>query len=52
MNIIGKDVKTGEKIVGKVTEYDIETGLCAVEITSKIDLVTLIGDHIGISNRA
>ena len=55
-NIIGKNVNVKETVVGKVTEYDIETGLATVEIDddsySKIGWNPIAGHNIGISSRA
>ena len=54
-NLVGKNVNVKEKVVGKVTEYDTETGLAYVEIDddsySKIDWNPIAGHHIGISSR-
>lgn len=53
-NLVGKNVNVKEKVVGKVTEYDTETGLASVEIDddsySKIGWNPIAG-HIGISSR-
>ena len=55
-NLVGKNVNVKETIVGKVTEYDMETGLATVEIDddsySKIELNPIAGHNIGISSRA
>lgn len=55
-NLIGKNVIVKEMIVGKVTEYDIETGLVTVEIDddscSKIGFSPIAGHIIGISSRS
>ena len=55
-NLVGKNVNVKETIVGKVTEYDIETGLATVEIDddsySKIGWDPIAGHHIGISSRS
>jgi len=54
-NIVDKNVNMKETIVGKVTEYDMETGLATFEIDD--DLCTNIewnpfaGHDIGISSR-
>ena len=54
-NLVGKNVNVKETVVGKVTEYDIETGLATVEIDddsySKIGWNPIAGHHIGISSR-
>ncbi len=54
-NLVGKNVNVKETVVGKVTEYDIETGLATVEIDddsySKIGWNPMAGHHIGISSR-
>ena len=54
-NLVGKNVNVKEAVVGKVTEYDIETGLATVEIDddsySKIGWNPIAGHHIGISSR-
>lgn len=55
-NIVGKNVNVKETIVGKVTEYDMETSLATVEIDddsySKIGWNPIAGHNIGISSRA
>lgn len=55
-NLVGKNVNVKETVVGKVTEYDIETGLATVEIDgdsySKIGWNPIAGNNIGISSRA
>lgn len=54
-NLVGKNVNVKETVVGKVTEYDIETGLATVEMDddsySKIGWNPTAGHHIGISSR-
>ena len=54
-NLVGKNVNVIETVVGKVTEYDIETGLATVEIDdvsySKIGWSPIAGHNIGISSR-
>lgn len=54
-NLVGKNVNVKETVVGKVTEYDIETGLATVEIDddsySKIGWNPIEEHHIGISSR-
>ena len=54
-NLVGKNVNVKEKVVGKVTEYDMETGLATVEIDdnsySKIGWNPIAGHNIGISSR-
>ena len=54
-NLVGKNVNVKETVVGKVTEYDIETGLAIVEMDddsySKIGWNPIAGHHIGISSR-
>ena len=55
-NVVGKNVNVKETIVGKVTEYDMETSLATVEIDddsySKIGWNPIAGHNIGISSRA
>ncbi len=55
-NVIGKNVNAKETVVGKVTEYDMETGLVTVEVDddsySKIGWNPIAGHNIGISSRA
>jgi hypothetical protein len=55
VNIVGKNVNVKETVVGKVTEYDMETGLATVEIDddsySKIGWNPISGHNIGISSR-
>lgn len=54
-NLVGKNVNVKENVVGKVTEYDIETGLTTVEIDDdsyfKIGWNPIAGHNIGISSR-
>lgn len=54
-NLVGKTVSVKETVVGKVTEYDIETGLSTIEIEddlySKIGWNPIAGHHISISSR-
>lgn len=54
-NLVGKNVNVKETVVGKVMEYDIETGLATVEIDdvsySKIGWIPIAGHNIGISSR-
>ena len=54
-NLVGKNVNVKETVVGKVTEYDIETGLATVEIDddsySKIGWNPIAGHNIGINSR-
>lgn len=56
VNVVGKNVNVKETIVGKVTEYDKETGLTTVEIDDdsyyKIGWNPIAGNNIGISSRA
>lgn len=56
VNVVGKNVNVKETIVGKVTEYDKETGLTTVEIDDdsyyKIGWNPISGNNIGISSRA
>jgi hypothetical protein len=55
-NLVGKNVNVKETVVGKVTEYDIETGIATVEIDdnsySKIGWNPIAGHNIGIISRA
>lgn len=55
-NLVGKNVNVKETVVGKVTEYDIETGLATVEIDdnsySIIGWNPIAGHNIGIRSRA
>ena len=53
-NLVGKNVNVKETVVGKVTEYDIETGLATVEIDddSYLKSIGIAGHHIGISSRS
>lgn len=54
-NLVGKNVNVKKTVVGKVTEYDIKTGLATVEIDddlySKIGWNPISGHHIGIISR-
>jgi len=54
-NLIGKNVNVKETVVGKVTEYDNETGLATIEVDydsySKIGWSPISGNCIGISSR-
>ena len=54
-NLVGKNVNIKETLVGKVTEYYMETGLATVEIDddsySKIGWNPIAGHNIGISSR-
>jgi hypothetical protein len=54
-NLIGTNVNVKETVVGKVTEYDNETGLATVEVDddsySKIGWSPIAGHNIGISSR-
>jgi hypothetical protein len=55
-DLVGKNVNIKETVVGKVTEYDIETGMATVEIDdnsySKIVWNPIAGHNIEISSRA
>lgn len=55
LNLVGKNVNVKETVVGKVIEYDNETGLATVEIDdgsySKIGWNPIAGHNIGISSR-
>jgi hypothetical protein len=54
-NLVGKNVNIKETVIGKVTEYDMESGLATIEIDD--DLCTnigwnpIVGQNIGISSR-
>ena len=54
-NVVGKNVNVNETVVGKVTEYDIETGLATVDIDddsySRIGWNLIAGHDIGISSK-
>ena len=54
-NLVGKDVNIKETVVGKITEYDVETGMATVEIDdnsySKIGWNPIAGHNIGIGSR-
>jgi len=54
-NIIGKNVNIKETIVGKVIEYDVETGMTTIVIDdnsfSKIDWNPIVGHQVGISSK-
>jgi len=53
--LIGTNVNVKETVVGKVTEYDNETGLATVDVDddsySKIGWSPIAGHNIGISSR-
>ena len=55
-DVVCKNENVKETVVGKVTEYDIETGMATVEIDdnsySKIGWNPIAGHNIGISSRA
>ncbi len=55
LDLIGKKVNVKETIIGKIIEYDIETGMTTIEIDdnsySKINWNPIAGNNIGISSR-
>ena len=55
-NLVGKNVNIKEHVIGKIIEYDIESGLATIEIDddlcSNIDWDPFAGHDIGISSRA
>jgi hypothetical protein len=55
-NLVGKNVNIKEHVIGKIIEYDIESGLATIEIDddlcSNIGWDSFAGHDIGISSRA
>ncbi len=51
-DIIGTDVKMGDKVVGKVIEYDKETGKAVIKITeTETEWKLIAGETIGLTSR-
>lgn len=55
-DLVGKNVNVKETVIGKIIEYNIETGMATVQIDddsySKIGWNPIAGHNIGISSRA
>jgi hypothetical protein len=54
-NLVGKNVNIKETVIGKVTEYDMKSGLATIEIDdlcTNIGWDPIAGHDIGISSRA